>query len=142
MTTERSMKAVGITLGLAVAVLLTGDAMSDNDLSRASRLLVIAIAGITFGWVTIRQILIARKYEGWPVALPLAFRWVVAVWFGALALLVGWIVLITIAPDLYTTSRSTVIWLIFAETTIFFLTRWISVGRPQLAGPGETGANQ
>jgi hypothetical protein len=35
-----------------------------------------------------------------------------------------------------------VVWWQFAESTLFFLTRWIAVGRPQVAGPGETGADR
>lgn len=136
------MQAVGIALGLAVAALLIGDTLLDNDLSTASRKLVMTIAGVTFAWVTIKQGAVARKYEGWPVALPLAFRWVVCLWFAALALLVWWILGISIWPHLYTTARSTSVWLVFAEATIFFITRWVAVGRPQLAGPGETGASR
>ena len=142
MTAERWMRALGIALGLAVAVLLIGDTVLDNDLSRASRLLVMTIAGITFGWVTIRQGIIAYRYEGWPLVLPIAFRWVVCLWFGAMTLLVLWILGIAVWTHVYTTTRSTFIWLAFAETTIFFLTRWVAVGRPQLAGPGETGVSR
>lgn len=140
MSVERGMQAVGTALGLAVAALLLADTLLDNNLSETSRLLVMAIAGVAFCWVTVRQGMIAYKYEGIPIWPP-AFRWVVCLWFASLALLVGWILMISVDGGVYSPLRSTLIWLLFAEATIYFLTRWVSVGRPQIAGPGETGSN-
>lgn len=140
--TERWIRGVSIALGIAVTVLLFGDVFVDDTLSRTSRLLVMLVVGVTFWWVTIRQGRIARKYEGWPVTRPLAFRWVVCLWFASMGAFVGWLLTVAVWPHVYSTFWSTVVWWQFAESTLFFLTRWIAVGRPQVAGPGETGADR
>lgn len=140
MRNERYAMWLGRTLGAVVGVMLISDLLMDNNLSAFSRLIVIAIAGVVFLSVFIRQCMIAYKYEGVPI-IPLAFRWVVAGFFGAMALLIGWLLLVAFVPELYTPARSAVIWLIFAEASIWFFFRWVTVGRPQLAGPGETGSS-
>ena len=139
MTREDRVMWVGRIVGIVVGWLLIQDTMNDADLSPTSRLLVICIAVATFGSVFIRQCQIAYKYEGIPI-IPLAFRWVVTCFFGSLFIFVGWMLLITLFPGIYNTWLSTLIWLQFGEASLWFVSRWWTVGRPQLAGPGETGA--
>ena len=139
MSSESRVMWFGRILGVIVAYILIHDVIADNGMSQASRLMVICIAGLTFFAVFFRQCQIAYKYEGVPI-IPLAFRWVVAMFFGSLALFVGWLLIITMFPSVYSTWLSTLIWLQLGESALWFASRWWTVGRPQLAGPGETGA--
>lgn len=140
MTTPRLVMYLGRTLAASIAVFMLADALSDNNLSVWSRLIVISIATLVFGWVTIKQGKIAYRYEGWPLTRDVPFRWVVTFWFASIFLLMFWITAISLIDGLYSTMLSTTVWLIFAEATLWFFGRWLAVGRPQLAGPGETGA--
>ena len=140
MNTPRLTKLVGRTLAAGIAVAMLADALSDNNLSVWSRLVVVCIATLVFGWVTLKQAKIAYRYEGWPLTRDMPFRWVVTAWFGSIFLLMFWVSAIAIVDGLYSTVLSTFVWLQFAEATLWFFGRWLAVGRPQLAGPGETGA--
>ena len=130
----------GRGFAILIAFLLIADGFSDNNLSVWSRLLAVAVAAIVFGQVTYKQAQIARRYEGWPLTRIWPFRWVVALWFASISLLLLWVLFRSLFPQLYSAPVATVVWLQFIEATLFFRDRWTSVGRPQLAGPGETGA--
>lgn len=141
MTAARTVMWGGRLFALLVAVLLIADAASDDNLSVWSRVLVMGVAALVFCWVTVKQGMVAYRYEGWPLTREWPFRWVVTLWFGSIALLLCWFLFAVIFPARFSTVWSTVMWLQFAESTLYFFGRWLAVGRPQLAGPGETGAS-
>ena len=137
---ERVVMWIGRLIGLFVALMIVADTVFDHHLSQRSRTMVIGIAALSFCWVFLRQCQIAYKYEGIPLR-PFPFRWVVSAFFGATALLMLWMLLVSVFPHLYNPTASAIFWLIFIEGVLWFMGRWITVGRPQLAGPGETGTN-
>ncbi len=127
---------IAIILGLIVA-----DLIRPEDYSDLSRRIALAVLAGTCWIVYGRQVMIAYRYEGWPVVYPIAFRWVVSALFGSLALSFSWILLQVIWPATSNPTISTVVYGVAAANTIWFFSRWVTVGAPQIAGPGETGAN-
>lgn len=141
-THERATTYAGRAIGALAFFVFVFDIFTGGDLSSTSRILIMAIAALAYLGVFIKQCQIAYEYEGAPVALPLAFRWVVAQWFGVTGALVSWFLLVAIEPHVYNATISAIMWSAFAISTLFFFGRWLAIGRPQIAGPGETGANK
>ena len=139
MSTSTLVMWTGRLFAAAIAIMLLADALSDDNLSVWSRIIVMGVAAIVFLVVTYKQGKIAYRYEGWPLTLPWPFRWVVTLWFASIALLLCWFLFAAIFPARFSAVWSTLMWLQFAESTLYFFGRWLAVGRPQLAGPGETG---
>ena len=138
---ERVTGYAGKGIAVIAAVAFLFDIFTGGSLSELSRVFIMAIAAVAYLSVFIRQCQIAYEYEGAPVTLPLAFRWVVAQFFGVTGLLILWFLLVAILP-VYNATISSVMWSLFAISTLFFFGRWLAIGRPQIAGPGETGASR
>lgn len=142
MKQEHIAMRLGRAIGIVMFAVLAWDIITGGDLSRLSRVLIISIAACTYLAVFIKQCRIAWRYEGAPLNRPIAFRWVVAQWFGMTGCLIAWFLLVALVPGAYNTTISAVIWALFAQSTLYFFSRWLAVGRPQLAGPGETGVGK
>lgn len=127
---------IAIILGLIIA-----DLVRPEDYSDLSRRIALAVLAGTCWAVYLRQVAIAYRYEGAPVVFPIAFRWVVSALFGSLAASFSWILVQVVWPDTSDPAISTVVYGLAAANTIWFFSRWVTVGAPQIAGPGETGAN-
>ena len=116
------------------------DMIKDQELSRDIRMttvgIVLLLVVTIFGW----QTAIAWRYDGFPI-IPLSFRWVVATWFGSLALFLLWIISIAIVDGLYTHIRSAIMYWQFGVATLWFASRWMTIESPHKAGLGETGGN-
>lgn len=116
------------------------DMISDQHLSRYIRLATIGIMLFLVITILVWQIAIAWRYDGLPI-IPLPFRWVVATWFGSLALFLLWVISIGIVDGLYTHIRSAVMYWQLGVATLWFASRWMTLNSPQKAGRGETGGN-
>ncbi len=138
---DRAIGYVGRSIGALAAFVFVYDIITGGNLSSTSRIVIMGIAALAYLAVFIKQCQIAYQYEGAPVTLPLAFRWVVAQWFGVTGLLIFWFLLVAVLP-VYNATISSVMWSLFAISTLFFFGRWLAIGRPQIAGPGETGASK
>ena len=113
---------------------------SDQELSRSIRLATVGIVFFLVMTILSWQVVIAWRYDGLPI-IPLSFRWVVATWFGSLALFLLWIISIAIVDRLYTHIRSAVMYWQFGVATLWFASRWMTIEAPHKAGLGETGGN-
>lgn len=134
------MMWLGRLVGIAVLLVLIVDLGNGSELSKTTRILVMGIAALTYLAIFVKQCQIAYRYEGAPLVWPPAFRWVVAQWFGVTGLLLVWVLVVAVAPTVYHAMVSSIVWGAFAQSTLYFFARWLSVGQPQIAGPGETGA--
>lgn len=139
---ERVISSVGRVMAVIATLIFLYDIIAGGSLSNLSRIVVMGIAAIAYLGVFIRQCQIAYQYEGAPVTTPLAFRWVVAQWFGVTGMLITWFLIVAVWPGVFNPTISAVAWSIFAISTLFFFGRWLAIGKPQIAGPGETGANK
>lgn len=126
--------------GFAVAYIaaVAWDAAADGNFSSEIRYLTMAVMGLVFVTLCAWQVMVALAYEGIPV-VPLPFRWVTALWFGALALLLGWLILWRYVPEVYTEYRAALVWCQAGVATLWWAARWVTVGSPHVAGVGETG---
>lgn len=138
---ERIIGYVSRGIAAASLTVFLFDIVTGGSLSSTSRIIIMAIAAVAYICVFLKQCQIAYRYEGAPVTLPLAFRWVVAQWFGTTGMLIAWFLIVAIWPAVYNATISAVMWSLFAISTLFFFGRWLAIGKPQIAGPGETGAN-
>lgn len=141
MAHDKAIGYAGKSIAVLAAFAFVYDIVTGGNLSSMSRVFIMAIAALAYLAVFIKQCQIAYEYEGAPVTLPLAFRWVVAQWFGVTGTLIFWFLLVAVLP-VYNATISSVMWSLFAISTLFFFGRWLAIGRPQIAGPGETGANK
>lgn len=137
---ERMVGYAGRAIGALALFAFMFDIITGGDLSSTSRIVIMAIAAMAYLAVFIKQCQIAYQYEGAPVTLPLAFRWVVAQWFGVTGVLITWFLLVAVLP-VFNATISSVMWSAFCLSTLWFFGRWLAIGRPQIAGPGETGAS-
>lgn len=138
---ERAVSIASKIIAAMAFVVFMFDIITGGSLSETSRVIIMAIAALAYLGVFIKQCQIAYEYEGWPVKLPLAFRWVVAQWFGTTGVLITWFLIVAIWPEVFNATISAVMWSVFAISTLFFFGRWLAIGKPTIAGPGETGAN-
>ena len=116
------------------------DMVSDRQLSQNIRLATIGIVLFLVVTILLWQTSIAWRYDGLPI-VPLSFRWVVATWFGSLALFLIWVISVTLIDELYTDIRSAIMYWQFGVATLWFASRWMTLESPQKAGLGETGGN-
>ena len=116
------------------------DMVSDRQLSQNIRLATIGIVLFLVVTILLWQTSIAWRYDGLPI-VPLSFRWVVATWFGSLALFLIWVISVTLVDGLYTDIRSAIMYWQFGVATLWFASRWMTLESPQKAGLGETGGN-
>ena len=116
------------------------DIIGDQELSSNIRLVTIGMVLILAITILVWQVLIAWRYDGLPI-IPFSFRWVVATWFGSLALFLLWVILTGIVDGLYTHIRSAIMYWQFGIATLWFASRWMTLESPQKAGLGETGGN-
>ena len=116
------------------------DMISDRQLSQNIRLATIGIVLFLVVTILLWQTSIAWRYDGLPI-VPLSFRWVVATWFGSLALFLIWVISVTLVDRLYTDIRSAIMYWQFGVSTLWFASRWMTLESPQKAGLGETGGN-
>ena len=116
------------------------DMVSDRQLSQNIRLATIGIVLFLVVTILLWQTSIAWRYDGLPI-VPLSFRWVVATWFGSLALFLIWVISVTLIDELYTDIRSAIMYWQFGVATLWFASRWMTLESPQKAGLGETGSN-
>ena len=116
------------------------DMISDRQLSQNIRLATIGIVLFLVVTILLWQTSIAWRYDGLPI-VPLSFRWVVATWFGSLALFLIWVISVTLVDGLYTDIRSAIMYWQFGVATLWFASRWMTLESPQKAGLGETGGN-
>ncbi len=137
-TIIRNIAAVFIAV---ILVLIIADLVRPEDYSDLSRRIALAVLSGTCWIVWGRQVVISYRYEGAPVVFPIAFRWVVSAFFGSLALSFSWILTQVTWPATSNPTISTVVYGFAGANAIWFFSRWVTVGGPQIAGPGETGAN-
>lgn len=130
----------GRIVGVAFLFAMAYDLATDGMMSREIRQAIVAVATFVFFSMCLWQIKIAKEYDGWPLVLPLTFRWVVAVSFLAIATFVGWTFVASLWPGIYSDWLSAVFWLGFVEGMIWFAARWVTVDDTHAAGPGETGS--
>lgn len=116
------------------------DIASDNELSRDIRMTTIGIVFLLVVTILGWQTAIAWRYDGLPI-IPLSFRWVVALWFGSLALFLLWVLATSFIDGIYTHLRSATMYWQFGVATIWFASRWMTIESPHKAGLGETGGN-
>lgn len=133
---------IGRGVAIAATLVFVFDIVTGGQLSETSRVIIMAIAACAYLGVFVKQCQIAYEYEGAPVTLPLAFRWVVAQWFGMTGALITWFLMVAIWESIYDPAISAVMWSLFAVSTLWFFGRWLAIGKPQIAGPGETGASK
>lgn len=133
---------MGRTIGVFMLCVLFWDIRTGGDFSATSRKMIMAVAAATYLGVFIKQCEIAWRYEGAPVTFPLPFRWVVAQWFGVTGFLIVWFLVVAVTPRVFSTTASSVLWGAFAQSTLFFFSRWLALGKPEIAGPGQTGTDQ
>lgn len=129
----------GRIIGVAFLIAMVVDLVTDGAMSREIRQAIIGVAAFVFASMCIWQVRIAHKYDGWPLVLPLTFRWVVAVSFLAIAAFVGWTFVASLVDGAYSNWLSALFWLGFVEGMIWFAARWVTVDDSHPAGPGETG---
>lgn len=115
------------------------DAYADGELSETIRRITIAGVGLLFLAWAIWQIKVAKQYDGWPLTLPLPFRWVFAVWLMSFFAFIAWVVLIDVETRIRTPYRSAFMWWQFGASTLWVFGRWVTVDAPHEAGIGETG---
>jgi hypothetical protein len=140
MTRNTVILWVGRLLTLAFTVAIVWDALGDGRISREIRMVTVGTVGVLFfvwGWWQVR---IAWKYEGMPT-IPLAFRWVMAVWLMSFFLFVAWVILVALFPEANSSLRSAFMWWQFGASTLWVFGRWVTVDEPHTAGVGETGAS-
>ena len=137
-------RVISLTSDLLSAVfliLIIDDLLDEGRVETGTKTAIIATAAIVFAIIALWQSQIAWMYDGWPVSRPVAFRWVVASFFGMAAVLVTWRVTVTLNPDL--PGRNVIapfVWLTFVRSVLWFASRWLTVAETHEAGPGETGA--
>lgn len=114
------------------------DITNDRSIGPWLRLGTLGSLVIVMGLVFIWQLVIAHRYDGIP-AIPLSFRWVMAIWFCSLSLFCLWAISTTFYDPL---TEYWVIafmyWQVFTATT-WFASRWTTIEAPHHAGIGETG---
>jgi hypothetical protein len=101
------------------------------------RMTIIAFVSVVFTVLSLWQIYVAWKRDGWPSPSP-SFRWVMALFLASLSVFVIWSLLVA-TFSIYRRELSVVMWWQLGMSSLYFFVRWINLGEPREAGIGETG---
>lgn len=116
------------------------DALADGQLSAEIRRVTIGIVCGLFALWALWQVRVAHRYEGWPLVVPLPFRWVFAIWLASITLFTAWIVALSEVEWLFSDYRSAFVWWQFGTASLWVASRWLIVETRHTAGPGEMGS--
>lgn len=139
MTRNNVILWVGRILTIIFTAAIVIDIAADGIMSQEIRQVTIGIVGALFLMWAVWQARIAKQYEGWPLTLPVPFRWVFAVWLGSFTLFIAWVLVISEVEWLATPYRSAFVWWQFGASSLWVAGRWVTVDETHAAGVGETG---